>query len=332
MAEGIFDKFRRLNKEIDRNIKKNPSFFLRTKIAIDFLLERFKYNIELIDYIQYGFYYRTKPGRRRFATHGELVRIIKACNNPESRKIFDNKPEFNKYFKDFLGRSWLNAKDADENEIEKFLKENKKVFGKVPDGMFGKGIEVFDQTTKIDSSLISRIKSNALLLEESLTQLEDMRAFNESSINSFRVVTLSTLNDGVKVMAAVFRMGRKGRYADNFHHDGIAALIDVETGIVYTPGLDRNQNRYVVHPDSKVQIVGFRVPKWQEIKDTVLKAARVIPDVRYVGWDVAIKEDGTIVLIEGNPGGDFDITQTPDQVGLWPKYEKYIVELEQNKR
>lgn len=332
MAEGIFDKFRRLNEEIDKKIKKNPSLFLRIKIAIDFLFERFKYDIELADYIQYGFYYRKKAGRRKFATHGELVRIIKACNDPKSRKIFDNKPEFNKHFKDFLGRSWLNAKEAGEDEIEKFLRENKKVFGKVPDGMFGRGIEIFDQTTKIDKSLVSRIKEKGLLLEENLTQLEEMRAFNESSINSCRLVTLSTLNDGIKVMAAVFRMGRKGKHADNFHHDGIASLVDVETGIVYTTGVDKDLNRYVVHPDSKVPIVGFKVPKWQEIKETVLTAAHLIPDVRYVGWDVAIKEDGRIVLIEGNPGGDFDITQVPDQVGLWPKYEKYIVELENHRR
>ena len=116
-------------------------------------------------------------------------------------------------------------------------------------------------------------------------------------MNTIRVVTLICADDSVRIMAAVLRLSRKGKFADNFHHDGIASLIDVETGIVNTTGVDRKWNRYTIHPDSRKPIVGFQIPRWFEVVDMVKKAARVHPEVRYVGWDVTIKSSGEIVLI-----------------------------------
>lgn len=334
MGESILAKFKRFYKDIDDNIKEDNMAWVKTKVTFDFLIERIFHNIELIDYIQYRFYYKKKAERRKFATHGELIKVIRTCNDPKLRPIFDQKPLFNTDFESFLGRDWLNADTASLDDIKDFLQKHDRVFGKVPDGMFGKGIQIFNSTTEIKEDVLQKIKSDKLLLEESLTQYNELKEFNESSVNSMRVVTLNTLNDGVKVMAGVLRLGRKGRFADNFHYNGIASLIDVETGIVYTTGIDRNWNRYVVHPDSHKTIVGFKIPKWEEIKETVKAAALRHPEVRYIGWDVSINEVGKIVLIEGNPGADFDVTQIPDQVGVWTKFKPYIDEIEKfkNKR
>lgn len=40
------------------------------------------------------------------------------------------------------------------------------------------------------------------------------------------------------------------------------------------------------------------------------------------------KSSGEIVLIEGNPGADPDVTQIEDQVGKWPLYEPLLLEIE----
>lgn len=95
--------------------------------------------------------------------------------------------------------------------------------------------------------------------------------------------------------------------------------------------MDRKWNRYTVHPDSRKTIAGFQIPKWTNIVDTVKNAARVHPEVRYVGWDVTIKSSGEIVLIEGNPGADPDVTQIEDQIGKWPLYEPLLREIEKCK-
>lgn len=325
MRESILDKYSRLFSDAEKHIKPNMNIFEKIKLAFDFTFEKLFYDIELIDYIQYNFYHKKNIERRKFMTHGELVKTIKKANNPELRKHFDDKALFNRDFEKYLGRSWLDSKRASSQEIRSFFEKHDIVFAKDPKGMFGKGIEVFEKGNfELSERLIENLQSKGYLLEDKLTQHSEMRGFNQSSVNSFRLVTFNTLNEGIKVMAAVMRLGRAGKHADNFHHDGIAALVDVETGIVYTRGVDNQYNRYVVHPDSKKQIVGFKVPLWEEIKELVKEAALVHPTVRYVGWDVVITEDNRLVLLEGNPGADPDITQIPDQIGKWHLYKDYI--------
>lgn len=328
MKESFLQKIRRLSLDINEKILPGASFFERIRIMCDFLWEKIWYDVELIDYVQYRFYYKKRIERNRFVTHGRLLRIMKICNNPNSRIFFDQKPLFNQEFKDYLGRDWLDAKDCSKDMFSSFCKRNSVLFCKSPNGMFGKGIDLVRMEDVGDLDFFyNRCKKNKLLLEEVLEQDGELAAFNSSAVNTIRVVTLICADNSVRIMAAVLRLSRKGKFADNFHHGGIAALIDIETGLVNTVGVDRKWNRYTVHPDSRKSIVGFQIPKWSEILDTVKKAAWVHPEVRYVGWDVTIKSNGEIVLIEGNPGADPDVTQIEDQIGKWPLYKPLLLEI-----
>ncbi|MFN6429965.1 hypothetical protein EUCA11A_29070 [Eubacterium callanderi] len=328
--ESLKQKFKRFLNDISNNIDLNATWWKKLKIFLDFLWERYRYNTELIDYIQYRFYYKKRQEREQFITHGKLVKIIKICNDPEERNIFDQKPLFNKYFKSYLGRQWIDMSNTNKEKAKEFVFSQKNLFAKCPNGMFGKGIELI-KTCEIEDydEFYKKGLEKKLLFEEVLTQHPELAAFNNTSINSLRIVTLVCADDSVKIMAAVLRLGRKGKIADNFHHYGIAALIDIDTGIVYTVGVDREWKRYVKHPDSGKAIVGFTIPNWYEIIKVVEQAAKVVPEVRYVGWDVTIKNDGSIVLIEGNPGADPDVTQIEDQIGKWPLYEPLLKKIKE---
>ncbi len=328
MPESILQKFKRFYGDIERDVVPGASLLTKARITADFLWEKFKYDTELIDYIQYRFYFKKRAERDKFVAHGKLLQIMKICNNPKSRKLFDCKPVFNKEFSQYLGRDWVDSANCTQEEFMRFFNEHDSYFCKSPNGMFGRGIEVVKKNDVTNAeAFYKKCRKNKTLLEEILIQAPELAAFNDSAVNSMRMVTLVCADNTVKVMAAVLRISRKGKYADNFHHEGIAALIDIKTGIVYTTGVDRKWNRYVVHPDSGKPIVGFKVPHWAEIVNTVRKAAMVHPEVRYVGWDVMIKNNGQIVLIEGNPGADPDVTQIEDQIGKWPLYEPLLNEI-----
>lgn len=323
MSNSNKSRFERLNKFIEKEIDPNPSLFLKLKVFLDVLWERIRYNNELIDYDQYRFYYKKRAERNKFVTHGKLLEIIKVCNNPNSRKIFDDKRLFNNAFKSFLGRDYLEAKESSYDEIMAFFNKHDRVFSKNPTGMFGKGVSVV-ANDEINTEVINQMISDGYLLEEVVTQHAELAKFNPTSVNSLRVVTLVKADDSIEIKCIVLRFGRKGNVADNFHFDGIAALVDVETGIVKTQGVDRYWNRYTIHPDSKESIVGFQIPEFNRIKETCLLAAKVHPEVRYVGWDVTVGSDNQIIIIEGNPGADPDITQIPDQVGKWYQYDQEL--------
>jgi hypothetical protein len=117
---------------------------------------------------------------------------------------------------------------------------------------------------------------------------------------------------------------------DNLHAGGLACPIDLETGVITAPGYSvymGEPRTHLVHPDSKHPLEGFQMPMHKEAMALVCEAAKRVPQVGYVGWDLAITDNGP-VLIEGNPFPGHDILQlpahTPDGIGVLPHFRKYI--------
>ena len=332
MDETIIEKLKRL--WMDLSVKSDISFSQIKKIilCLDFIYEKVIYKTALDDYTQYRFYAKKNCERRRFINFGMLIKIRNICNNPSNEYMFSSKPEFNKKFNTFLHRQWLDAKTASFEQFSEFIRGKDSFFFKDPSGSFGIDSGIIKLIDRPDTEkLFEELKSKKILLEEVVKQHPELSAFNASSVNTMRVVTLigaSGEKEGdIHIMGSVFRVGRSGKNADNFHHNGIAALIDVDTGIVKTTGIDRDYKRYTVHPDSGIAIVGYKIPMWNKIIDTVSAAARVVPDVRYVGWDITVNDQHEVVIIEGNQSAYPDILQIPDQVGKWPLFKPFLDKL-----
>ena len=290
----------------------------------DTLWERLVFKTELQDYFQYEFYKLKSCERRQYMTFSKLRYTMQICNDSCKREIFDDKAIFNKVFAEYIQRDWLDVTDASYADFEAFATKHSSFFAKARSGMFGKNAGRVDTAEARIEDLYKELKEKGCIAEELICQSSKLASFNPSSVNTFRVVTLLCAEGSPKVMAAVLRIGRKGKTADNFHHYGIAATIDVEKSIVNAPGIDREFKRYIVHPDSGEQIIGFNVPSWNSIVNLVTKAAKVIPEVRYVGWDVAVDKDGNTQLIEGNYGADPDVTQMPCRIGIWPTFKEVL--------
>ena len=76
------------------------------------------------------------------------------------------------------------------------------------------------------------------------------------------------------------------------------------------------------HPVSKVVIPGYQIPNWDGVIDYAKKLANVMPEGRYIGWDIVILANDYDV-IEGNlhPGQDF---QACDGIGRWEQIKELI--------
>lgn len=293
------------------------------RLFIKFLYHHLIYKTPMIDYIQYEYYLRNRLGRDQYMDNPRLLNYMRLMNNPDKRYIFDNKSDFDSTFASYIGRDFIDCSRASYEDFLDFVKKNPVFFKKPIEGLFGHGVDKITVNPKIDlTKLFTELKQEQCICETFLSQHPEMAKFNSSSVNTLRIVTVY---DGleVNVLAGIARFGRKGRIADNFHHGGIACKIDVETGIVTTTGRNRNGERFVLHPDSKICFPGFQIPKWKEVITLVKKLALVVPDVKYVGWDIVLTED-SICVIEGNYGADPDIMQTLDQKGIWYRFAKYI--------
>lgn len=158
------------------------------------------------------------------------------------------------------------------------------------------------------------------ICEELIIQNEIMAALHPSSINTVRIPTV-ICKDGVYIFHPVLRIGINDSIVDNGGSGGILANIDTDTGVVYTAGFDESGNRYLVHPNSGIAIVGFQIPKWSEAKQLATELAYTT-DNRYIGWDLALTDNGW-VMVEGNDCGEF-IMQIADKVGRKKELDRLV--------
>lgn len=139
------------------------------------------------------------------------------------------------------------------------------------------------------------------LFEELVKQHPQLTKLNSSSVNTCRILTIKRKDAGIEMPMAYFRIGRKGSVVDNFSQGGVAAGVNMETGLLKRGTLNPRKGLTWAssHPDSGTAIEGFQIPYWEETKKLAAMAAAVIPGIRTVGWDVAITAGGPL-LIEGN--------------------------------
>lgn len=323
----VSERLHKIKRMMNDFIEQELNIFQKTKIVVDLGLSILIYGSGINDYFQYQFYKRKHIDRKSFVVYRKRMRIVHTFNDAKDRQVLDLKPLFNEKYAAYIQRDWLDILNTSFEEFSEFTKRNIKFIVKPTDGSHGKGIRVVEVTKETDlKSLFNELKNENPIIEELIIQHEKLAEFNPTSVNTLRVVTLLCPDGTVRVMTANLRVGNGIRYADNFHHNGIAALLNVDSGIVVTSGIDMNFNRYIVHPESGKQLIGFKVPYWNEVIKTAKKVAKVTPTVGYVGWDVAIGKNGEIIILEGNAAADPDISQMPDQIGKWPLYEPFVLE------
>ena len=210
-------------------------------------------------------------------------------------------------------------------EFYRFTKRFNILIAKPRRGYCGVGLRKMEISENTDlKKLYEELKSKDLILEEHINQITEIADFHPYSVNTIRVATV--LKDSqVNIMDTVFRIGNNRTNMDNHAAGGIITAIDKETGITVSLGIDKYSNKYLFHPITKKQIVGYKIPFWDEIINLTKELAIIVPEIGYVGWDIALTEQGPVV-IEGNYRGMFDVQQQALQIGLRNDYDKVLFE------
>lgn len=285
------------------------------------------YGASISDYFAYGFYKLNHTGKQDYITYRRYHKIMQKANNQTDIDICRSKIHFNEYFSDLLGREWIDTHTASKEDINAFMARHKSFFLKEILSFRGIGVRrIESKGLNVDQFLKECMSDEKChyILEEPLQEIESLQEFHPWSINTIRVVTLyDTTHDKVHFMNARLRMGNNKNNVDNFHFEGIGANIDIETGIINGVGYDTHNKTYLIHPLTGKQIIGFKIPEWEKCKQFIEKAAKRMPTVRYVGWDLVIRPDGEMCLIEANDNADHDFQQLHNK-GLWKEYKAIL--------
>ena len=132
-----------------------------------------------------------------------------------------------------------------------------------------------------------------------------------------RIVTLA--RDGEpSVFRACWKIPSGSNMADNYWRPGnLLAQIDVATGKVLRvmSGAGLELAYHHEHPDTKAPLIGIAIPRWDDLKQTAIEAARLMRHMPLIGFDMAMSETGPVV-VEMNYNPDFLLNQLADGRGV----------------
>ena len=296
----------------------------KLSIFIDIINCGIKYQAGYIDYNLFEMYTLNKVERKTIITRGINNEILKKYNDQSKAYIFEDKALFNKLYDKYLNREWIYLKDNLE-EFKEYLKNKKEIIVKPLSLSCGKGVEKIKVSEYEPEELYNHlIKTERFLVEDVAKQNKEISKIYPESVNTVRIVTLNK-----KVVAAFIRFGNLGNVVDNFNHDGMVTTINIETGIVEYPALDKKKNIYEIHPYTNEKIIGLQIPMWDKVKELCIEACSVTPEIGYIGWDVCVGEKEPC-LIEGNDFPGHDLYQLPihrdNGIGLLPIFKKAMEE------
>ncbi|MBD5269323.1 MAG: hypothetical protein HDS43_01700 [Bacteroides sp.] len=279
----------------------------------------------LIDqYINGKFYTYRNYYRKRIITQRRLDEIIRIANKPDGIHLLENKADFNRHFSKWVKRGWAFSETMTLDDFSALCKTCKYLFVKPLDSYEGKGIERIETPADEESirGLYDKLKGGRFIIEQELKQHPGM-IFGNKSVNTLRINTLLDREGNVHIFKPVLRTGVGDAVVDNYNAGGVEYAVDTETGIITMPGYSQGIMKEIYHPGTDIKMVGYQIPMWKEVIETVTQAARHIPQCRYIGWDVAITPDG-IEFIEGNHNPGYVCMEYFGETGWYGKLKKYL--------
>lgn len=279
-----------------------------------------------------------RKGVTNFDEYGMTKKLRDKCwtlNDPDYISIVDNRYLFELFFKkhnipvtNTLARNQNSLFFTDNEFVQintaehflEFVKEvcaisakSESIFIKKESGSGGGKFVYKVSYTKLKENpeqlneIYKIILSSSFVFQEEVQQHEAISQINPFCVNTLRIETFTNKDNVSGIMSGVLRMGFNESYVDNVSRGGSYVGIDFEKGVLrreavsdFTNGRART---YLEHPYSKVIFEGFAIPYFREIKELVINASQLIPQVKVIGWDIAITPTGPLIIEANNLPG-----------------------------
>ena len=288
----------------------NESYIVRYMI---YCLHRL--GISFQDYCIYDLINKNYRCRNSFVTDKMRYYYCDILNDREILPLMTNKYTCYLKYQRFFKRDVLGCfSDEDFVAFEKFVTNHRDFIYKPLNEHSGHGIAKYSlDVISISSFFHEKLKQGAFVVEELITQGDEIAVVHPQSVNSFRVVTF-TIDNKVYILGVTWRIGTGESIMDNAGAGGIYASIDYQLGVVESDAVDYRGKHFNIHPDTGVQIVGYKLPCWNEALLLVHDMATHLPGTTLISWDIAYSDKGWL-MIEANDNGDWSIIQSIKKIG-----------------
>lgn len=247
------------------------------------------------------------------------MKFVDFINDRKDEHYFRNKYEAYQMLKPYYLRDVIQVQsDDDYQTFLDFIAEHPVFVVKPTSLSYGVGVyKVDSRETEDKHELFNKIlasgrditknykwsKTDTVVLEEIIDQVEELAAIHPYSVNGIRISTLR-VGDKVNIVYPWFKIGANKAFVTSAALGTFDAGIDPISGVVNTDGFKEDGSFETMHPMTGFQFKGYKIPKWDDLLDMITKIALSIPNVAYIGWDVVLTPKGWCIM-EGNYSGEF---------------------------
>ncbi len=202
-----------------------------------------------------------------------------------------------------LKREYMDFKEATDEQAVAFCEKHKAVIVKDCWRSGGVGVHVYSELPEGEElkKLIQQWRETKRLyvIEELLTPHPELAKVFPDSLCTVRIHTLNCGGEVKIVLNSSIRFGRKGSLID-LCENSYTLYLDGEGNVLSGGAMNKYSMRLEQkHKDTGAEFSAVTIPYWNECCKLVKEAAKRVPEVPFVAWDVAITEKG-VDLIEGN--------------------------------
>jgi hypothetical protein len=302
--------------------------------------------LTLPEYIQYGVYDKSHSpeGQSRFITNTLHWPITRACCDMTWQAATEDKwlcshilsrsqvriPETLAVIDKTERQYPRTTKIATAAQLREFMmsKDVLPLFGKVNRGIcsFGAFLALDADEYGVlmkgegrlgyDTLMDGFIRETPYLLQRLETNHEFFARYADALATIRVCILIST--EGIKIPFAILKLPSAQNVADSFWRPGnLACNVHLKSGEILTV---RSKDAlgttdHSSHPETCEILLGKHVPMWDRIINLVQACAPIFAPVRYQSMDIAVTQEGP-VLIEINTGGGFDLPQLASGEGF----------------
>ena len=308
MTESIFQTIEKYIPNADEMEKK--------KIFFRSIYDYWMYGVNVNEEFYLHFTDMKHETKLSYLTYRNRFLYYHHLNNKQDEHILNDKYESYLTLKDFYQREVILLDGEDDYpQFEDFVRNHASFVVKPLSMAWGQGVHKVNTSDYKDTRTLFNVlikeglelgntgQPSALVLEEIINQHEEMSRLHPWSVNGVRCTTIR-VKDKVHIFHPHLKLGAYKHFVTSSTSGTLDACIDPETGIVITLGKTKRGESFRYHPTTGVEIPGFRIPEWNALIDTATKLSDALPQIRYVGWDLVLTNNGWVAM-EGNFTGNF---------------------------
>jgi hypothetical protein len=183
------------------------------------------------------------------------------------------------------------------------------------EGFYSDDLDSCLTLTELYAALRVQSFEHPLILQPRIVNHPDLQALSGRGLSTVRVMTVRDTSGVIEAAIACLRMAVGPLVADNFGAGGLASPVALDDGRLGPAVFKSRPGVFAAHPDTGADILGRNLPHWPEVTRLAVAAHREFKALPSIGWDIAITEDGP-VIVEGNSEWGTNVIQLSHQKPL----------------